>query len=87
MQSSSATLAITLTALSGNVITLLPAAAIIIGGNLGSTSTAIFSSFGANVVAKRVTASHVIFNLITALVALLLLSPFLDFILFIQNLF
>tara|TARA_R110002153_G_scaffold117769_1_gene261906 strand:+ start:44770 stop:46413 length:1644 start_codon:yes stop_codon:yes gene_type:complete len=87
MQSSSVTLAITLTALSGGILTLLPAAAIAIGSNLGSTTTSIFSSFGANPVAKRVVASHVIFNLVTALVSLILLSPLINTILFFQDLF
>ena len=86
MQSSSVTLAITLTALSGGIMTLIPAAAIAIGSNLGSTTTAVFSSFGANPVAKRVVASHVIFNLVTALVSLILLSPLINTILFFQNL-
>ena len=87
VQSSSVTLAITLTALAGGLMTLLPAAAIVIGSNLGSTTTAIFSSFGANPVAKRVVASHVIFNILTAVVSLILISPLLSFILFNQNYF
>ncbi|MDH5358328.1 MAG: Na/Pi symporter [Gammaproteobacteria bacterium] len=86
MQSSSVTLAITLTALSGGVITLLPAAAIVIGGNLGTTTTAVLSSIGTNSIAKRVVASHVIFNLITAVISLILLSPLLSLILFSQDL-
>ncbi len=86
MQSSSITLAITLTALAGGIMTLLPAAAIAIGSNLGSTTTAVFSSFGTNAVAKRVVASHVIFNIITAIVSLILLAPLLSGIIFIQSL-
>jgi len=85
MQSSSVTLAITLTALAGGLMTLIPAAAIVIGSNLGSTTTAVFSSFGTNSVAKRVVASHVIFNIITAVVSLILLYPLLSFILFSQD--
>lgn len=87
MQSSSVTLAITLTALSGGVITLIPAAAIVIGSNLGTTTTAILAAFGTNPAAKRVVASHVLFNLITAIVSLVLLSPLLVFIQFFQGLF
>jgi phosphate:Na+ symporter len=86
MQSSSVTLAITLTALAGGLMPLLAAAAIVIGSNLGSTTTAVFSSFGTNSVAKRVVASHVIFNIITAVVSLILISPLLSFILFSQDL-
>lgn len=87
MQSSSVTLALTLTALAGGLISLLPAAALVIGGNLGTTTTAIFSSFGTNSVAKRVVASHVIFNVVTAIVSLILLSPLLSFILLSQSFF
>jgi phosphate:Na+ symporter len=85
MQSSSITLAITLTALAGGVMTIIPAAAIAIGSNLGSTTTAVFSSFGTNSVAKRVVASHVIFNLLTAIVSLVLLAPIVNSILFLQT--
>jgi len=87
MQSSSVTLAITLTALAGGIIDLFPAAALVIGSNLGTTTTAIFSSFGTNPAAKRVVSSHVVFNLITAFFALALLSPLLSFILFSQEFF
>jgi len=87
MQSSSVTLAITLTALAGGIIDLFPAAALVIGSNLGTTTTAIFSSFGTNPAAKRVVSSHVIFNLITAFFALALLSPLLSLILFSQEFF
>lgn len=87
MQSSSVTLAITLTALSGGIVSLIPAAAITIGSNLGSTTTAIFASFGANPIAKRVMASHVIFNLVTAVVSLILLLPLISSIIFLQSLF
>lgn len=87
MQSSSVTLALTLTALAGGIIDLFPAAALVIGSNLGTTTTAVFSSFGTNPIAKRVVSSHVIFNLITAFVALVLLTPLLSFILFSQEFF
>lgn len=87
MQSSSVTLAITLTALSGGVVSLLPAAAVVIGSNLGTTSTAIFSALGSGPVAKRVVASHVLFNVITAFVSLLILIPMINLILFSQHLF
>ena len=86
-QSSSVTLALTLTALAGGLISLLPAAALVIGGNLGTTTTAVFASFGTSPVAKRVVASHVIFNVVTAIVSFVLLSPLLTFILLGQEFF
>ena len=76
MQSSSATIAITLTAAAGGLVPFGSGAALIIGANIGSTSTAALAALGATPNAKRVAAAHVIFNLATGTVALLLL-PFL----------
>jgi len=73
MQSSSAALAITLTAASGGVIPLEAAAAMVIGANVGTTTTAALATLGATSSAKRVAAAHVVFNLITGAVAFLLL--------------
>lgn len=70
-QSSSAAIAITLTAATGGIIGLYAAAAMVIGANLGTTSTAAFAVIGATSNAKRVAASHVVFNLLTAVVAML----------------
>lgn len=72
-QSSSAAIAVTLTAASGGLIGLHPAAAVVIGANVGSTSTAVFAAIAATPNARRVAAAHVVFNLTTATVALLLL--------------
>lgn len=73
-QSSSATVAIVLTAAGGGLLTLPSAAAMVIGAHIGTTSTALLSVIGATPNAKRVAAAHVIFNLSTGVVALLLLS-------------
>lgn len=70
MQSSSATLAVTLTAAAGGVLPLTAAAAMVIGAKVGTTSTALFAVVGATPAAKRAAAAHVSFNLVTALVAL-----------------
>ncbi|WP_152417537.1 Na/Pi cotransporter family protein [Methylophaga lonarensis] len=86
LQSSSLMLAITMTALAGGIIGLMPAAAVVVGSNIGSTSTAIFSSFGSTAAAKRVVSSHVIFNLLTASVTLLILAPLLAILHFVQQL-
>ncbi|HEY9050609.1 MAG TPA: Na/Pi cotransporter family protein [Gammaproteobacteria bacterium] len=72
-QSSSAAIAITLTAATGGVLSLEAAAAVVIGTNVGTTSTAGFAVIGATSNAKRVAAAHVIFNLATGAVALLTL--------------
>jgi phosphate:Na+ symporter len=72
-QSSSAAIAITLTAVSGGVLGLYAAAAMVIGSNVGTTSTAALAVIGATPNAKRVAAAHVIFNFATGIVALAIL--------------
>lgn len=72
-QSSSAAIAITITAAAAQVIGLYAAAAMIIGANVGTTSTAVFAAIGATANAKRVATAQVLFNIGTAAVALVLL--------------
>jgi phosphate:Na+ symporter len=69
-QSSSAAIAITLTASAGGALPLELAAAAVVGTNVGTTSTALFASFGATPPAKRVASAHIAFNLLTGAVAL-----------------
>lgn len=72
-QSSSAAIAIALTASAGGSVPLLLAASAVIGTNIGTTSTAAFAAIGATAPAKRVAAAHIAFNVLTALLALALL--------------
>jgi phosphate:Na+ symporter len=83
VQSSSATMAVTLSALYGGVIDLPSAAAIAIGANLGTTSTLLLGAFKGSAAKKRVAAGHVLFNLVTDLIAFALRSPLLGLIAFI----
>lgn len=76
-QSSSAALAVVLSAAAGGVVSLNLAAAMVIGANVGTTSTAALAVIGATPNAKRVAAAHVAFNLASALVALLILPALL----------
>jgi len=69
-QSSSAALAIILTATVGGAAPLMLAAAAVIGANVGSTSTALFAAVGATAAARRVAVAHIVFNLVTAAAAL-----------------
>ncbi len=73
MQSSSAAIALVLTAVGGGLMPLAPGAAMVIGANIGTTSTAIFAAIGATSNARRVAGAHVAFNVLTGAVALLLL--------------
>ncbi|MGD9659731.1 MAG: Na/Pi cotransporter family protein [Porticoccaceae bacterium] len=77
MQSSSAALAVTLTAAAGGLVPFNAAAAMVIGANVGTTSTAALAVIGATAPAKRAASAHVFFNVITAIVAFTLLSPLL----------
>lgn len=72
-QSSSAAIAIILTAASGGLVGFTDAAAAVIGANLGTTSTTVLVALKATSAARRVALAHVGFNLITALVAFSLL--------------
>lgn len=72
-QSSSAALAIVLTAAAGGLIPLNSAAAAVIGANLGSTSTAALSALKATANARRLAVGHILFNAVTGLIALLVL--------------
>ncbi|WP_445156647.1 Na/Pi cotransporter family protein [Halomonas sp. E14] len=75
MQSSHATLLLTLTALATGQLPYLPALAIAIGANIGTTVTAVLGALSAGAAARRLAGAHVVFNLATAAVALLLLVP------------
>jgi phosphate:Na+ symporter len=72
-QSSSAAIAITLTAATGGVVGINAAAAMVIGANVGTTSTAALAVIGATPNAKRVATAHIIFNVGTGAVALIIL--------------
>jgi phosphate:Na+ symporter len=73
MQSSSASLTIVLTAAQGGLISIESAAAAVIGANIGTTVTALIAAIGATPNAKRAASAHVLFNVLTGIVALLML--------------
>lgn len=75
MQSSHATLVLTLAALAAGQVNYDNALALVIGANLGSTATALFAAIGSNNAGRRIAATHLIFNLVTAGGALLMLHP------------
>ncbi|WP_234170677.1 Na/Pi cotransporter family protein [Ruegeria pomeroyi] len=81
MQSSSAAMALALVMLSGGAITLLQAAAIVIGMNIGTTFTAVLASTGGSVPMRQTALANLIFNIVTSVLAfpmLLLLRPVFD---------
>lgn len=75
MQSSHATLVITITALAAGQLTYENALALAIGANVGTTITAILGSLSAGIAGKRLAGAHLIFNVVTGAVALLMIKP------------
>ncbi|WP_371227072.1 Na/Pi cotransporter family protein [Roseovarius sp. 2305UL8-3] len=78
MQSSHATMVLTISALAAGQITYENALALAIGANVGTTITAIIGSLTANYQGKRLALAHLVFNIATAAVALVLISPLRD---------
>jgi phosphate:Na+ symporter len=72
-QSSSAAIALILTAAAGGLVGLPVAAAAVIGANVGTTVTAALAALKATAAARRLALGHIGFNLITGVVALALL--------------
>ena len=77
LQSSSATMAITLIMLSMGWIPFTMACAMVLGENIGTTITANIAASVGNTQAKRAAMSHTIFNLFGVIWALILFRPFL----------
>jgi phosphate:Na+ symporter len=77
IQSSSATIMITLSALYAGAINLESAAAIAIGADLGTTITAMLGALAGSTDKKRVAAAIVLFNVVADTIAFLMLKPLL----------
>jgi phosphate:Na+ symporter len=69
LQSSSAAVALTLTALFSGAIGLEQAAYLVIGQNLGTTVKAVLAAMGASAPAQRTAVAHILFNLAAGLIA------------------
>ncbi|WP_412987762.1 Na/Pi cotransporter family protein [Pontimicrobium sp. IMCC45349] len=80
IQSSSATMALTLIMCAQGWIPFEMAAAMVLGENVGTTITANLAALVANYKAKQTARAHLIFNLIGVLWMLILFYPFLNFI-------
>jgi len=75
LQSSAASLVLVLTALSAGQIEYENALALAIGANVGTTITAVLSSLNSNIAGKRLAIAHLLFNIVTGVVALSLIYP------------
>ena len=76
VQSSSATVALTLVMCSKGWIPFEMATAMVLGENIGTTVTANLAAIGTNVTAKRAAFSHFIFNVIGVILVLVFYYPF-----------
>lgn len=74
MQSSHATLVLIITALSVGQISYENALALAIGANVGTTITAIIGSMSSNIEGKRLAGAHLIFNVVTGLIAIIFIQ-------------
>ena len=73
IQSSSATMALIITALATGQIEYFNALQLAIGANIGTTVTAMLGSLSSNANGKRLAIAHLIFNMVTAFVAIVFL--------------
>ena len=75
LQSSAASMAITLTLAYQGWIGVYLACSLILGQNIGTTFTAFLASRGTNTNARRAAAAHTLFNLFGTFISILLLKP------------
>lgn len=80
IQSSSATVAITITLAATGVIDLETAVALVLGENIGTTITAGIASIGGSIAARRVACAHILSKIIGVVAMLLLFVPFMHLI-------
>ena len=80
IQSSSATMMLTLSALYAGIIPLPAAASLIIGANLGTTSTVLLGSLQGAAAKRQLAMAHVLFNLTINTLAFFALYPLLALI-------
>ncbi|MCL7752287.1 Na/Pi symporter [Polaribacter sp. Z022] len=85
LQSSSATLALILTALAAGQIEYQNALALAIGANVGTTITAVLGSLSSNAAGKRLAIAHLIFNFTTGILALALIFPLANLVNYLSN--
>lgn len=85
VQSSSATMAITLVMISQGWISFEIGAAMVLGENIGTTITANIAAITANINSKRAALSHTLFNVFGVIWVLILFYPFTKMVGYIVN--
>ena len=76
MQSSHATLILTITALAAGQVSYENALALAIGSNVGTTITAIIGAISASVSGRQLALAHLIFNAVTGTIAIVFIHQF-----------
>lgn len=76
MQSSHATLILTITALAAGHVTYENALALAIGSNIGTTVTAMLGAISASASGRQLALAHLFFNLVTGIIAIVLIREF-----------
>lgn len=84
VQSSSATIGILQGLYAEGAMNLQQSLPVLIGDNIGTTITAVLASIGASIAARRAALTHVIFNLVGAIIFVLILGIYTDFISYLQ---
>ena len=87
MQSSHATLVLIITALAAGQISYENALALAVGANVGTTITAIIGALSANIAGKRLAGAHLIFNLVTGLIALVFMTQIMYSVEYVSGIF
>ncbi|MEN8222985.1 MAG: Na/Pi cotransporter family protein [Acidobacteriota bacterium] len=80
VQSSSATIGITIALASQGLIGFEGAVSLILGENIGTTVTALLASIGANYNAKRAAIAHTLFNVFGVVIMIIIFFPFVAFV-------
>ena len=86
IQSSSATMAIIITGLASGQIDYINALSLAIGANVGTTVTAVLGAMASNRNGKRLAVAHLIFNVITGIIAVIFIFQLKDLVDFVAPL-
>ena len=85
LQSSSATMTLIIIALATNQILYFNALELAIGANIGTTVTAFLGSLASNANGKRLALAHLVFNVVTGVVAIAFIYQLVDLVTFISH--
>jgi len=80
VQSSSATLGITIALAISGIISFEASAALVLGENIGTTITANLASIGTNTNSKRAARAHLIFNMLGVVLIIIIFKPYVRFV-------